>query len=123
VLGLEQFGIGDRQGSFSRAHMSEDKVCTKDLCWFVGTIYDPRELSEVSTVGPRIGRGVTEIEGGQVSQVSYQNQGDGHANCGVAWAQCSSTLQRGITRSLRVPSAWESFAHVLWTTTQTLGYL
>jgi hypothetical protein len=29
--------------------MSEDKVCTKDLCWSVGTIYDPRELPGVST--------------------------------------------------------------------------
>jgi hypothetical protein len=39
--------------------MSEDKVCTKDLCWSVGTINDPRELPSVSTAGPRIGRGVT----------------------------------------------------------------
>jgi hypothetical protein len=31
--------------------MSEDKVCIKDLCWFVGTIYDPRELQGVSTAG------------------------------------------------------------------------
>jgi hypothetical protein len=34
-------------------------VHTKDLCWFVGTIYDPSELSGVSTAGPGIGRGVT----------------------------------------------------------------
>jgi hypothetical protein len=39
--------------------MSEDKVHTKDLCWSVGTIYDPSELPGVSTVGPGIGRGVT----------------------------------------------------------------
>jgi hypothetical protein len=32
-------------------HMSEDKVRTKDLCWSVGTMYDPRELSGVSTAG------------------------------------------------------------------------
>jgi hypothetical protein len=32
--------------------MSENKVRTKDLCWFVGTIYDPRELRGVSTTGP-----------------------------------------------------------------------
>jgi hypothetical protein len=31
--------------------MSEDKVCTKDSCWFVGIIYDPRELPGVSTTG------------------------------------------------------------------------
>jgi hypothetical protein len=34
-------------------------VCTKDPCWFVGTIYDPRELPGVGTTGPGIGRGVT----------------------------------------------------------------
>jgi hypothetical protein len=32
--------------------MSEDKVCIKDSCWFVGTIYDPRELPGVITVDP-----------------------------------------------------------------------
>jgi hypothetical protein len=32
--------------------MSEDKVRTKDSCWSVGTIYDPRELPGVSTDGP-----------------------------------------------------------------------
>jgi hypothetical protein len=59
VLGLEQFWIGDRPGSFSRVRMSEDKVFTKDLCWPVGTIYDPREMPGVSTAGPGIGQGVT----------------------------------------------------------------
>jgi hypothetical protein len=39
--------------------MSEDKLRTKDSCWSVGTIYDPRELRGVSTGGPGIGRGVT----------------------------------------------------------------
>jgi hypothetical protein len=39
--------------------MSEDKVRTKDPCWSVGMIYDPRELLGVSTVGLEIGRGVT----------------------------------------------------------------
>jgi hypothetical protein len=39
--------------------MSEDKVCTKDLCWSVGTIYDPRELLGLSTAGPEIRHGVT----------------------------------------------------------------
>ena len=38
--------------------MSEDKVRTKYSCWYVGTIYDPRELPGVSTAGPGIGRGV-----------------------------------------------------------------
>jgi hypothetical protein len=36
--------------------MSEDKVRTKDQCWSVGTIYDPRELLGVSTVGPGVDR-------------------------------------------------------------------
>jgi hypothetical protein len=44
--------MGDRLGSFSRVRMSEDKVCTKDPCWSVGTIIDPRELPGVSTAGP-----------------------------------------------------------------------
>jgi hypothetical protein len=39
--------------------MSENKVCTKDSSWSVGTIYDARELPGVSTAGPGIGRGVT----------------------------------------------------------------
>jgi hypothetical protein len=34
--------------------MSEDKVHTKDSCWSMGTIYDPRELSGVTNVGPRV---------------------------------------------------------------------
>jgi hypothetical protein len=54
--------MGDRPGSFSQVCMSEDKVCIKDPCWSVGTIYDPRELPGVSTVGPGIGRGVTNGE-------------------------------------------------------------
>jgi hypothetical protein len=44
---------------FFRVCMSEDKVRTKDSCWYVGTIYDPKELPGVSTVGPGIGQGVT----------------------------------------------------------------
>jgi hypothetical protein len=39
--------------------MIEDKVCTKDPCWYVGMIYDPRELPGVSTTGLGIGQGVT----------------------------------------------------------------
>jgi hypothetical protein len=27
-------------------------VRTKDSCWYLGTIYDPRELLGVSTTGP-----------------------------------------------------------------------
>jgi hypothetical protein len=29
-------------------------VRTKDSCWYVGMIYDPRGLSEVSTAGSRV---------------------------------------------------------------------
>jgi hypothetical protein len=32
--------------------MSEDKVRTKDSCWSVGTIYDPKELPGISTTDP-----------------------------------------------------------------------
>jgi hypothetical protein len=34
--------------------MSEDKVRTKDSCWFVGMVYGPKELSGVSIVDPRV---------------------------------------------------------------------
>jgi hypothetical protein len=44
-------------------HMSEGKVRTKDSCWSVGTIYDPRELPGVSIAGLGIGRGVTKEKG------------------------------------------------------------
>jgi hypothetical protein len=39
--------------------LGEDKVCTKDSCWSVGMIYDPRELLGLSIAGPGIGWGVT----------------------------------------------------------------
>jgi hypothetical protein len=45
----------------SRVRMSEDKVPTKDSCWSVGTIYDPRELPGVSIAGLGIGRAVTRL--------------------------------------------------------------
>jgi hypothetical protein len=53
--------MGDRPGSFLGMRMSEDKVRTKDSCWSVGTIYDPKELPGVGTSCPEIGRGVTKI--------------------------------------------------------------
>jgi hypothetical protein len=56
VLGLEQFGMGDPIRKFSRMRMSDNKVRTKDLCWSMGTIYDPRELPEVSIVGSGVVR-------------------------------------------------------------------
>jgi hypothetical protein len=34
--------------------MSEDKVRTKYLCWYMGTIYDSRELLEVNIAGPGV---------------------------------------------------------------------
>jgi hypothetical protein len=39
--------------------MSEDKVHTKDSCWFVGTKYDPRELARSKYRWSGSGRGVT----------------------------------------------------------------
>ena len=44
--------------------MSEDKVRTKDSCWSVGTIYDPRELTGVSTAG---------LELDEVLHLAYDN--------------------------------------------------
>jgi hypothetical protein len=37
--------------------MGEDKVLEKDSYWFMGTIYDPKELPGVSTASP----GVNEV--------------------------------------------------------------
>jgi hypothetical protein len=39
---------------FSRVRMSDDKVCIKDSCWSVGTMYDPRELPGVSNACPGV---------------------------------------------------------------------
>jgi hypothetical protein len=36
--------------------MSENKVRTKDPCWSVGTIYDPRELPGLNSAGPGVDR-------------------------------------------------------------------
>jgi hypothetical protein len=36
--------------------MGKDKVRTKDSCWSVGTIYDPRELLGVSTTSLEVER-------------------------------------------------------------------
>jgi hypothetical protein len=44
---------------FSWICMSDDKVRTKDTCWSVGTIYDPKELPGVSIIGPGVDGGVT----------------------------------------------------------------
>jgi hypothetical protein len=30
-------------------YMSEDKIHTKDSCWYMGMAYDPKELLEIST--------------------------------------------------------------------------
>jgi hypothetical protein len=46
--------MGDQPRKFYRVCMSEDKVRTKDMCWSVGMIYDPRELPGVSTAGPGV---------------------------------------------------------------------
>jgi hypothetical protein len=40
--------------------MSEDKVRTKDPCWSMWIIYDPRELIGVSTVGSGV-NGVLQV--------------------------------------------------------------
>jgi hypothetical protein len=50
--------------------MSEDKVRTKDSCWSVGPIYDPRELPGVSTTDPRLD-GVLQIVSEPTLAVSW----------------------------------------------------
>ena len=43
--------MGDRPESSSRMRMSEDKVCTKDLCWSVRAVYVLYKLPDVSRPG------------------------------------------------------------------------
>jgi hypothetical protein len=50
----------DRQGSFLGCTCVRT-VCTKEPCWSIGTIYDPRELTGVSTTDLGIGQGVTSV--------------------------------------------------------------
>jgi hypothetical protein len=61
--------------------MSEDKVRTKDPCWSVGTIYDPRELSGVSIVGPGIRRGVTDMWTRRSTPVTEQSRVESIVPC------------------------------------------
>jgi hypothetical protein len=61
VLSQEQPWDGWPTGKFSRMRTSEDKVCTKDSCWYVGMVYGPRGLLGVSTAGPRVD-GVLQME-------------------------------------------------------------
>jgi hypothetical protein len=77
--------------------MSEDKVCTKDLCWSVGTIYDPRELLGVSTVGLVIGRGVT------MRHPIFLGKSSTRASCSTGLAGSSGYDQKNV-RSIHNPS-------------------
>ena len=43
--------MGDRPGTSSRVRTSEDKVCRKDQCWFVGADYVLEKLPDVSGPG------------------------------------------------------------------------
>jgi hypothetical protein len=49
---------------------SEDKVRTKNSCWSVGMVYDPRGLLEVSTGGPEV-VGVLQMASGSTLAVSW----------------------------------------------------
>jgi hypothetical protein len=54
MLGPEQSWDGWPTEKSSQVWTSEDKVRTKDSCWSVGTVYDPRGLLGVSIIGPRL---------------------------------------------------------------------
>jgi hypothetical protein len=54
VFRLEQSWDWWLIGKFSRVHMSEDNVCTKDSCWSMRMVYYPRGLLGVSNVDPRM---------------------------------------------------------------------
>jgi hypothetical protein len=63
--------------------MSEHKVSKKDLCWSIGTVYDPTWLQEVSTAG--LG----------VAKVLQENRslGTTHSACQVASPEVVRVLQ------------------------------
>jgi hypothetical protein len=46
--------MGDRPGCLPGCAQVRTKVPRKDLGWFVGLVYDLRELSGVTTVRPRM---------------------------------------------------------------------
>jgi hypothetical protein len=52
--------MSDRPRSFLGCAWVRIKCAQKDSCWYVGTIYDPRELPGVSTAGPGLG-GVLQV--------------------------------------------------------------
>jgi hypothetical protein len=101
-------------GKFSRVRMSGDKVCTKDSCWSMGTIYDPSELPGVSTTGPGIGRGVTTYHpqtSGQTTRVNHILE-DMLRACVLAflvkWDEClplaEFSYNNGYQKSIRMAS-------------------
>jgi hypothetical protein len=51
VLDLEQSWDGWPIVKFSRVRMSEDKLRTKHMCWYVGMVDDPKGLPGVSIAG------------------------------------------------------------------------
>jgi hypothetical protein len=61
VLGLEQFGMGDRLGNFLGCSWVRTKCAQKTRVGLWGMIYDSRELPGVSIAGSGIGQGVTTI--------------------------------------------------------------
>jgi hypothetical protein len=44
--------MGDQSGSLFRCAQVRTKVCSKDLCWSVGLVYDPSGLPGVTTDRP-----------------------------------------------------------------------
>jgi hypothetical protein len=85
-------------------------VRTKDSCWSVGTIYDPRELPGVSTAGPGIGRGVTDpLLGGSNQNMEVPPRTINH-NRSIGSRQF--WLDRGVARprpSIEDPSARRAY--------------
>jgi hypothetical protein len=89
---------GWQTGNFFQVRMSEDKVRTKDSCWSVGTIYDPREPPGVSIAGPGIGQCVT-------SGIRADHR-DFTSVCGLGVSTANPGIGRGVTsrRSYKKPN-------------------
>jgi hypothetical protein len=73
--------MGDRPKSTSRMHMSEDKVCREDSCWYVRADYVLEKLPDISGLGL--------MEAGHYKMVS-------EPTLVISWARVSQLYRHGV---------------------------
>jgi len=82
--------MGDRPGSSSRVRTSEDKVCRKDLCWFVRAVYVLNKLSDVSRPGlGEAGRYISPASTGGAAGVPGSSAGPAGLHSSPVGASCA----------------------------------